>query len=104
MSGLAIFGLKFPSLLEFDESQEEEVIKYNLKTLYGVVDAPCDTSMRKRLDEVDPRTLRLAFTSIFPLLQRGKVLEDYKILGKYLAIACEGTGMFSSNTVHCENC
>lgn len=104
MSGLAVFGLKFPSLLQFDESQEDEVIKHNLKTLYGVKEAPCDTSMRERLDGVDPRTLRPAFTSIFSLLQRGKVLEDYKVLGKYLVVACDGTGMFSSNTVHCENC
>jgi len=104
MSGLAVFGLKFPSLLQFDESQEDEVIKHNLKTLYGVNDAPCDTSMRERLDEVDPKALRPAFTSIFSLLQRGKALEDYKILGKYLAVACDGTGMFSSDTVHCENC
>jgi len=104
MSGLAIFGLKFPSLLQFDESQDDGAIKHNLKTLYGVNDAPCDTSMRARLDKVDPRALRSAFTSIFSLLQRGKVLEDYKVLGKYLVIACDGTGMFSSDTVHCENC
>ena len=104
MSGLAVFGLKFPSLLQFDESQEEEVIRHNLKTLYGISNAPSDTAMRTRLDEVDPRMLRSAFTAIFSLLQRGKVLEDYKILGKYVLIACDGTGMFSSNTVHCENC
>ncbi len=104
MSGLAVFGLKFPSLLQFDDSQEEAALRHNLKTLYGVNDAPCDTSMRARLDEVDPRALRPAFTSVFSLLQRGKVLDDYKILGKYLVIACDGTGMFSSNTVHCENC
>lgn len=51
---------------------------------------------------MDPKALRPAFTSIFSLLQRGKVLEDYKILGKYLVIACDGTGMFSSAAVHCE--
>lgn len=104
MSGLAVFGLKFPSLLQFDESSEDEAIKHNLKTLYGISNAPCDTYMRERLDKVDPRGLRPAFTAIFSQLQRGKVLEDYKVLGKYLAIACDGTGMFSSKTVHCESC
>lgn len=34
MSGLAIFGLKMPSLLEFDEQMEEELIQHNLKMLY----------------------------------------------------------------------
>ena len=104
MSGLAVFGLKYPSLLQFDDSLEDEVTCHNLKTLYNIKDVPCDTSMRSRLDEVDPRALRPAFTSIFSSLQRGKVVEDYKVLGKYLVFACDGTGMFSSKTVHCENC
>ncbi len=51
MSGLALFGLKFPSLLAFDEDREKEVIKHNLRTLYHVKKAPCDTSLRERLDK-----------------------------------------------------
>lgn len=104
MSALALFGLKFPSLLQFDESCEEEVIRHNLKTLYDVATAPDDTTMRQRLDKVDPRLLRPAFTAIFSMLQRGKVLEDYRFLEKYLLIPCDGTGMFSSESVHCDNC
>jgi len=30
MSGLAIFGLKFPSLLQFDHSMDDEIIRHNL--------------------------------------------------------------------------
>lgn len=104
MSGLALFGLKFPSLLQFDEGREDSVVKHNLSTLYFVEGVLCDTSLRERLDEVEPRSIRPAFTSIFSLLQRGKVLEDYRFLSKYLLIACDGTGMFSSESVHCENC
>jgi hypothetical protein len=104
MSALAVFGLKFPSLLQFDEEREETVIRHNLKTLYGVDIAPSDTYMRERLDQIDPRSIRPAFTTVFSLLQRGKVLEDYKILDKYLLVACDGTGMFSSDSVHCTNC
>src|ERR1700689_3667548 len=51
MSGLALFGLKFPSLLQFDQGLNEDVVRHNLKTLYGVPKAPCDTYMRERLDE-----------------------------------------------------
>lgn len=104
MSGLAIFGLKFPSLLQFDQGLDDDVIKHNLHTLYNVQQAPCDTTMRQRLDELDPRALRPAFTAVFSLLQHGKVLEDYKFLGKYLLIACDGTAMFSSHSIHCNNC
>ena len=104
MSALAVFGLKFPSLLQFDEHSNIGVVKHNLKSLYQVENAPDDTNMRQRLDKVDPRSIRPAFTAIFSLLQRGKVLEDYKFLGEYYLVACDGTGMFSSETVHCENC
>jgi hypothetical protein len=43
MSALAIFGLKYPSLLEFEEHKNETAIRHNLKTLYGVERAPSDT-------------------------------------------------------------
>jgi hypothetical protein len=36
MSGLAVFGLKFPSLLQFDQGLNDDAVKSNLKTLYGV--------------------------------------------------------------------
>lgn len=104
MSGLALFGLKFPSLLQFDTAQDEEIIKHNLKALYHVQEAPSDTYMRERLDIIDPLYIRAAFTAIFSFLQRGKFLEDYKFLDKYLIVACDGTGLFSSDTIHCENC
>ena len=104
MSGLAVFGLKYPSLLQFDNSLEDDIIKYNLKTLYHVTKTLSDTTMREKLDQLDPKTLRPAFTAIFSYLQRGEILEDYKILNKYLLVACDGTGMFSSDAVHCENC
>ena len=36
-------GLKYLSLLQFDEGRHETVIRSNLKALYGVERAPCDT-------------------------------------------------------------
>ena len=104
MSGLALFGLKSSSLLQFDEDCGKNTVQHNLRTLYLVEDTPCDTYLRERLDKVDPQSIRPAFTSIFSLLQRGKVLEDYRFLQQYLLIACDGTSMFSSESIHCENC
>jgi len=40
MSGLAMFGLKCPSLLQFDKIRHEKTIKANLKELYGVSRSP----------------------------------------------------------------
>ena len=70
MSGLAVFGMKYP--LKFNDDVHEAVLS-NLTTLYGVGRVPSDT--RERLDE--PRQLRHCFTKLFQLLQRGKELEGY---------------------------
>jgi hypothetical protein len=53
-SGLAVFGLKYPSLLKLDEPHHEERVRANLKSLYGVLQAPCDTQMRPGLEGVSP--------------------------------------------------
>ena len=62
MSGLAVFGFKMPSLLQFEKDKASEPwIRRNLHTLYGVEKAPSDTCMRERLDIVSPRQLRRPF-------------------------------------------
>ena len=58
MAGLAVFGLKYSSLLQFGrDARTDEVVRANLRSLYGIERAPCDTALRERLDEVDPRVL-----------------------------------------------
>ena len=105
MSGLAVFGLKYPSLLQFDrDARTDEVVRANLKSLYGIERAPCDTALRERLDEVDPRELRTAFTRVFAALQRGKGLEGFTCLDGHYLLSVDGTGYFSSSSVHCKNC
>jgi hypothetical protein len=104
MSGLAIFGLKFPSLLKFEESKSDKVIQRNLKNLYRVNKAPSDTCLRERLDVLSPNTLRRPFRTIFAFLQRGKMLDRYLYFGKYYLMSVDGTGQYSSNKIHCKNC
>ena len=105
MSGLAVFGLKQPSLLQFEKVKSSEpIIRRNLRTLYGVDKAPSDTCMRERLDQVLPRQLRRTYKKIFADLQRGKVLEQYRYLGGHYIISIDGTGQYCSKKVHCDNC
>jgi hypothetical protein len=87
VSALAIFKLKFPSLLQFEERKEEKIIKRNLKNLFQLERVPCDSYMRECLDYLDPKEIRPAFTTIFSAMQRGKVLEQYRFIeGKYLVL------------------
>jgi len=104
MAGLAIFGLKFPSLLKFEEEKLEPFTRCNLRKLYRVNCAPSDTCLRERLDMLSPQVLRRAFKLIFACLQRGKVLEQYKYLDGHCLLSIDGTGQYSSNTVRCKNC
>ncbi len=104
MSGLAVFGLKFPSLLQFDRgARTNELLRENLRNLYGVGDAPCDTALRERLDGVEPSAPRGVFKRLFALLRRGRGLEGFTWLGHYL-LSVDGTGYFSSSRVRCKHC
>ena len=104
MSGLAIFGLKFPSLLQYDRSRKDPEIERNLKELYHVNNPPSDSYFRERLDEIDPSYIRPAFKKIFSKLQRGKVLEQYQFLSGYYLLSLDGTGHFSSSKISCKHC
>ena len=102
MSGLAVFGLKFPSLLKYD--QNRHTLDHNLLSLYHVTQPPSDTYMRERLDELDPWLIRPVFKKMFAKLQRGKCLEGFEFLEGYYLLALDGTGEFSSGNVCCPQC
>jgi Transposase DDE domain len=100
MSAFARFSLTAPSLLAFDKQRADG----NLKTIYGIAHTPCDTRMRERLDPVSPESLRPSFTLVFRQLQRGKALEPMAFLDGHYVLALDGTGYFSSQTIHCASC
>lgn len=104
MSGLAIFSLKFPSLLDYDRNRDNPIIAENLRSLYHVEQPPSDTYLRERLDQVDPDCLRPAFKKIFASFQRGKGLEEFEFLDGYVLMSGDGTGHFSSGKVSCPHC
>ena len=104
MSGFAVFALKMPSLLQFDSLMRQVQYRSKLKAAFGIESAPSDTQMREIVDEVDPEMIRPAFKRILFELQRGKGLEDYVFYKGHYLIAADGTGHFSSDSVHCEDC
>ena len=82
MSGLAVFSLKCPSLLDFDRKKNDDCIKNNLQTLFGINKVPCDTHLRSTLDNVEPKHIRPAVVALIQELQRQMVLEEYRYLVK----------------------
>ena len=104
MSCVAMFGMKYSSLLKFDKDRTSEVIQENIKNLYKVNNVPCDTTLRERLDLLEVADLQPAFDKLISELQRGKVLDNYRYIDEHYLIPIDGTGFFSSNKVHCKNC
>ena len=68
LSGLAIFSLKYPSLLQFDSANKKKVINHNLRNLYKIKQVPSDSYMRKELDEINPEGFRNTFKDLFRAL------------------------------------
>jgi hypothetical protein len=63
MSGFAMFALKDPSMLAFDERRQRD--EKNLQMIFRMGNVPCDTRMREILDLADYEQLRPAFRNVF---------------------------------------
>lgn len=101
MTGFAVFSLKYASLMAYNERRH---IDRNLKTVYLIERPPCDTHLREVVDEISPERIYPAFKKIFAQLQRGNELKKFLFLGEYYLASGDGTGYFSSASIHCENC
>ncbi len=102
MSAFAMFSLKDPSLLAFDQRRQDP--NDNFRTIYGIDRVPSDTQMRAILDPVVPDHVRPLFGDIFRRLQRGKALERFVYRDGYYLVSLDGTTYFSSTKVHCPAC
>jgi hypothetical protein len=104
VSAFAIFSLKFPSLLNFENEMKDERNFSNLSSLFGVRRIPSDTRMREVVDEVDPEEIRPVFKNLFARVQRANVLKDFKLWGEHYLLSVDGTGYFSSDDISCDQC
>jgi hypothetical protein len=86
MSAFAMFALKDPSLLAFDQRRNDT----NMKRLFGIERIPSDTQMREILDPLEPDQLRPVFNTVFAQLQRGKALEAFVFHQQFPAAGGEG--------------
>src|SRR5207244_2624410 len=64
----------------------------------------CDTYRREIIDPVSPESRRPVFQDVFRQLQRGQALEPMLFLKGAYVLALDGTGYFSSKTMHCASC
>ena len=100
MSAIAMFSLKDPSLLSFQDRRND----HNMKNIYRIGQVPSDTQMREILDPISPALLRPMFNDVFRQLQRGGALKSYVFHEDSYLLSLDGTQYFSSKKVHCDSC
>ena len=77
MSAFAMFSLKDPSLLKFDERRKKEAECQNLKGIYDIENITSDSGMREIGDEIDPKKYISPIFKI--LLRKGFTLNDKRL-------------------------
>lgn len=105
MSGLAMFSLKYSSLLDFD--QQTSLERDNLRRVFGIKSVCSDTHLRRILDGHSPDPIRASFVSRFEDLNQTGLLREYgyKIGNqKYLISSSDGVQHFSSKQINCPCC
>ena len=102
MSGFAMFTLKDPSLLAFDDRRRLDAA--NLLRIFGITQIPCDTQMRTVLDPLDPKLFRPFFRAITAQLQRGNALQQLAFSQGCYLLSMDGTGSFGSQKVSSGSC
>ena len=96
----AMFSLKEPSLLMFQNRKDQPAIE----KLYQLDKVPSDSTMREILDGIEIEQLNEAFADVFYELQRGGILKQFVVDDGRYAIAIDGTEYFCSDTIHCPQC
>lgn len=102
MSALAMFQLKYPSMLTFKNKTKAE--ESNTRGLFHIKNIPSDSCMRETLDGQSPAVLKPLFERFVKGLDSNGKLEGMKVLGEYYLVPMDGVEFFSSQKVHCENC
>ena len=102
MSGLAMYSLKYPSLLNFEQQSVSE--RSNLHHLFGVKKLCSDAQMRKILDEVASDSIREFYPQLWTQIKQAGLVKKYQYLGKYVIASLDGVSHFHSTRVHCPQC
>ena len=104
MSAYAMFMFKEKSLLDFQRKLQEEEKRNNLSTIFKVKKIPSDNQMRNILDRISPEVFHDVFHEFFRRLQRGKHLEQYRVLDDHYVISIDGSEYFRSDKISCSHC
>jgi hypothetical protein len=103
LSAFSVFFTQSPSFLSFQRSMQQQTGRNNAQSLFTIGAIPTDTQIRRVLDGMPPEHLFSVFAWCFAMLVAKGGIEKFRSDLGYL-LALDGTGYFSSDTIHCKNC
>ena len=104
LSGLAMFFVQDPSLLEFQRRMQDEAQRNNVSTVFGIQQIPSDSQLRDVLDQHSWEPLASVFRECVRRAQRSKVLEQFQYLGNRYLMTLDGSEYFRSEALECPGC
>jgi hypothetical protein len=100
----AVFFTQSPSFLAHQQQMKQTKGRSNAESLFQMGQIPGDNQIRALLDPISPRQLFGVFEAVYQQLEQADVLTDFRVLDQQLLVSMDGTGYFSSKTIHCQNC
>lgn len=104
LSAFGIFFTQSNSFLAYQRMIEERKGKSNVSSLFGAERIPSDNQIRNLLDPQEPELLYGVFARGLQALEASGQMKAFRSYGGQVLISCDGTGLISSQKIHCPNC
>ena len=89
--------------INFDLRSNENV-EEKFWSLWGIDEVPHGDTLNYAYKKVDVDEIQEVLCQLIETLIRKKVLDRWRLLGRYFRVAIDGTGELTFNERHCENC
>lgn len=104
LGAFSLFFSQNPSFLSYQNTMQQAKGHNNASSLFGLKEVLSENHIRYLLDEVAPSYIAPMFSYILDGLNDSGYLDEFRSFNHNLLVALDGTGHFSSHTLHCKNC
>ena len=102
MSAFAMFSLKDPSLLAFDDRRKKK--PQNVRAVFGVQNIPTDSGMRDIDDKVPTEHLSPLYKRIFEQARQSGLLDRMQFIDGHYLLDIDGVEFFRSKKLEADFC
>jgi hypothetical protein len=104
IAAFSVFFFQCSSWLEFQRQLDSHELRSNLQSIFQCKNIPTDNHVRMMLDGIDPKLFTPIYNKVITDFISTEASKYYIVLDKYNLIAIDGTEIFNSKKIMCENC